>query len=595
MIYFLASIPRSGSTLLSSLLSQRPDTYVSPTSNLSAILGGTLTAIEEHPSTVASKSSDEEKYMILNSIIKAKYSDHNESFIFDKSRSWSHPTIMENMRKAQGSTPKVIATVRPIAECVASFYLISREDKDMPVEAWLKSQVAKELLNHMKDAYGGLRMGFEESPENFCLIEYDNLCNDPQKELDRISDFVGSEKIKYKPQIDQVDENDSAWDIKDLHTLGSTIKNTDPKALDVLGKKFFAYFQGGEFWNDKPEPTPIVYPIDIALEAAIHGDFKKSWNIIDQLEKDDPADDRSAFNRGWHLMQQGKLLEGHKYINRGRNEHVFGNEAISSKPLWDGKSKGTILLALECGLGDQIHGFRYAKEIKAMGNKVIIFCCPELVELFSDQFVCIQNEAVSGVHHDYHVQAMSAPLVLGHEYADVKGGSYLEKTANPIKGRVGICWSGQPKFEHQQHRLFPHELMFDTVKNLDCVSLQRDGGVEFKPEWMPQADVTDWTATRKSISECELVITSCTSIAHLAGAMGIETWIIIPILPYYLWALPSERTPYYNSVKLFRQEKYGWWEAPFIKMAKILNTKQPEQSKNFEYKLSYTLADPAFM
>jgi len=68
-----------------------------------------------------------------------------------------------------------------------------------------------------------------------------------------------------------------------------------------------------------------------------------------------------------------------------------------------------------------------------------------------------------------------------------------------------------------------------------------------------------------------LVITSCTSIAHLAGAMGVETWVIVPILPYYLWALPTNTTPHYDSVTLFRQEKYGCWEAPFMKIKSELN------------------------
>jgi hypothetical protein len=243
-------------------------------------------------------------------------------------------------------------------------------------------------------------------------------------------------------------------------------------------------------------------------------------------------------------------------------------------------------------MGDQIHGFRYAQIIKNMGNKVIVSCSSELVKLFSKNFITIQHEASSGIYHDFHVQAMSAPLVLGLEYSDLKGDSYIERTATSINGRVGVCWSGNPEFEHEQHRLFPSDLMFQTVKNLDCVSLQHDEGAELRPKWMPQADVSDWSATRKSISECEFVITSCTAVAHLAGAMGVKTWIIVPILPYYLWALNGNKTPYYDSVTLFRQEKYGWWEAPFVKIKETIN---PENSKTFEYGLSNTLAEPVFI
>ena len=102
-----------------------------------------------------------------------------------------------------------------------------------------------------------------------------------------------------------------------------------------------------------------------------------------------------------------------------------------------------------------------------------------------------------------------------------------------------------------------------AVKGYDCVSLQRDKDAELKPRWMKQVPLDDWQTTRKSISQCELVISSCTSVAHLSAAMGIETWIVVPILSYYLWALPGHKTPYYNSVTLFRQEKYEDGYVPF--------------------------------
>ena len=112
--------------------------------------------------------------------------------------------------------------------------------------------------------------------------------------------------------------------------------------------------------------------------------------------------------------------------------------------------------------------------------------------------------------------------------------------------------------------------MFDAVKEYNCVSLQRDKDSELKPKWMKQAPLDDWQTTRKSISQCELVISSCTSVAHLSAAMGIKTWVVVPILSYYLWALPGDRTPYYNSITLFRQEKYGSWKEPFIKIKEKL-------------------------
>ena len=113
--------------------------------------------------------------------------------------------------------------------------------------------------------------------------------------------------------------------------------------------------------------------------------------------------------------------------------------------------------------------------------------------------------------------------------------------------------------------------MFNMLEDYDCISLQKD---DIKiPFWMEQQPLDTWRQTRKQISRCDLVISSCTSVAHLAGAMGIETWIVVPILPYYLWALPGNTTPHYDSVTLFRQEKYGNWNAPFKTMTEQLKLK----------------------
>ena len=86
-------------------------------------------------------------------------------------------------------------------------------------------------------------------------------------------------------------------------------------------------------------------------------------------------------------------------------------------------------------------------------------------------------------------------------------------------------------------------------------------------------EMGDWLETAKLLCTLDLVITSCTGIAHLAAAMGIRTWVVVPILPYYIWALPDNTSPWYNSVKLYRQEEYGNWDAPFANIKKDLEEK----------------------
>jgi hypothetical protein len=75
------------------------------------------------------------------------------------------------------------------------------------------------------------------------------------------------------------------------------------------------------------------------------------------------------------------------------------------------------------------------------------------------------------------------------------------------------------------------------------------------------------------IEGLDKVITSCTSVAHLSAAMGKETWIISPVLPYYLWADGKDTSIWYRNVRLFRQEKFGNWDTPLAKVTKAFDTK----------------------
>jgi hypothetical protein len=85
-----------------------------------------------------------------------------------------------------------------------------------------------------------------------------------------------------------------------------------------------------------------------------------------------------------------------------------------------------------------------------------------------------------------------------------------------------------------------------------------------------------WEDTRNAIASCDLVISSCTSVSHLAAAMGVETWVVVPIMAYYLYALDGEKTPYYDSMTLFRQEVFGEWEEPFNKIKARLTAEKPQ-------------------
>ena len=102
-------------------------------------------------------------------------------------------------------------------------------------------------------------------------------------------------------------------------------------------------------------------------------------------------------------------------------------------------------------------------------------------------------------------------------------------------------------------------------------SFQRDGDlIENLPFQDLGPDLKSWEDTASHLAAMDLVITSCTSVAHMSAALGKETWVIAPIMPYYLWAVPGEKSAWYDSVRLFRQTTYGDWTEPLAQVTQAL-------------------------
>tara|TARA_R110000751_G_scaffold25989_2_gene69917 strand:+ start:108 stop:1703 length:1596 start_codon:yes stop_codon:yes gene_type:complete len=524
-------------------------------------MGAIVASFETNPATQAGQCGEDELFRTLKGVGEAKYANRKESIIIDKGRMWPSPQIMKTMSKVLNKPIKIIATVRPITECISDFYKI---DKGKDLNTWLKNS---HLIKHLIQSYDVLKAGYEKSPENFCLIEYENLCKEPQKELDRISAFLGVDTFLYSPVIDQVTENDNAWGIENLHKLNTKIVQTGQDAKEVLGDKIFAYYQGGEFWNDKPDPIRKKQPIHFQHDALMAGDFEKSKELAYKNLKNFPDDPDICFNAGWAKLSDGDVYEGYRLLDRGRQTTAWGDPFKSTQPIWKGK-KGTVLLKLERGLGDQLHQVRYARDLKKYGCTVIVSCSPQLAELIStipEVDVVVQHEAASGVYHDYFLPAMSAPIYFGYKNnEDLDGTPYIPKpNVEVVSGRVGLRWQGFSGYEHSTKRKFPTDLFFNSVKGESFISLQRDECTELRPKWVEKVRLDTWIDTAKAIASCEMLITSCTSVAHLAGAMGVKVHNIVPIVPYYLWTFPSKQTPYYDTMKLFRQTSIDNWDVPF--------------------------------
>ena len=377
------------------------------------------------------------------------------------------------------------------------------------------------------------------------------------------------------------------------------VKSQKPRPKMRMSRVDIILERAGGNMEDAEKLAKEKDKLDYQLMLAVQGKTEQAWKVVKELEQERPECNRSAFNRGWYYLSRGELKKGLTLMERGRTLGAWGNEDDLGGMFsvrWDGKQDlkdKFVLIYMEGGHGDEILNVRFVKQIIDKGAKVIIACRPTLAPLFArieGVSAVAQVDILRGVWHDYYIPSFSLAHLLGCEYEDLKGESYItpndrcvKRFSNYIKKdgfKVGIRWGGNPEFEYQQMRAFPFKGFYDAVnqEGVDLYSLQLSDASHIDVSKYNITDLeehlTDWEQTAGAIANLDLVITSCTSIAHLSAAMGKETWVIVPTMPYYVWAVPGSKSSWYDSVNLIRQEEFGNWDKPFTKVKQELEIRK---------------------
>lgn len=355
--------------------------------------------------------------------------------------------------------------------------------------------------------------------------------------------------------------------------------------LTEMLERFPSPGQAVEALKAEVSAQPIDGRLNLQVFLNAVGREEEAFAVAEELIRLAPRDSRVIFNYGWHLLKRGELQEGLACLEHGRPLNTYGHPFLkSSAPLWvPGKKQSArehVLLVLEGGFGDEIIHARFAKNLSERHHcQVTVICHPGLASLFARMpgvAAVAQREAALGIYHQSWLPGMSAALALGLEMKDLSGAPYLsadpdrkERWASRLKNasgkiKIGLRWAGNPRFEHQQMRLFPPEILFKLASEtrVQFYSFQRDNNLETLPEGIVdlQRELTDWEETAAALDNMDLVISSCTSVAHLSAALGKKTWVLTPALPYFIWAIPGSTSPWYDSVRIFRQSEFGSWK-----------------------------------
>lgn len=313
--------------------------------------------------------------------------------------------------------------------------------------------------------------------------------------------------------------------------------------------------------------------------------FDEALGVYLQMKAISLSDGTADFNASLVQLLIGDFKAG--LSGREARSNVPGLAVASFEflqPRWLGKEPldgKTILVPEDEGMGDTIQFARYVPILVAHGARVVLCVNDPVFPLLAGMSgisQCLPKSAPALPHFDLYCPIGSLPLAFATRLETIPPGiGYLPHPSETRvqawedrlsglgatgKLRVGLVWSGNPKHPNDSNRSIPLQ-MYMCLLDLDAafVSLQKEPRQEDKA-LLQQTDIidistllTDFTETSALISCLDLVITVDTSVAHLAGALGRPTWILLPYLPDWRWLLDRDDSPWYPTVRLFRQDR----------------------------------------
>ena len=275
------------------------------------------------------------------------------------------------------------------------------------------------------------------------------------------------------------------------------------------------------------------------------GDARGGWSDFESRAR--PAPDTSA------LQWQGESLQGH-----------------------------TITVIGEQGAGDQFQFLRFVQHpLLRAATRVIVTCQPEAVALLQAAgFDAVARN--TPVQTDFWTALLSLPLLLdvdadwrapdAQNYIDIPD---VTRRASPRVQRVGVVWAGNPLHRNDAVRSIPASLLHALLRThpkVTFVCMQPDADRDDIPAaaW-EKPHLRDWLATARELCTLDMLMTVDTGIAHLAGALGIPVWIMLPHVPDWRWGMHGNTTPWYPAARIFRQPARGDWSRVLTNVSAALS------------------------
>ena len=328
-------------------------------------------------------------------------------------------------------------------------------------------------------------------------------------------------------------------------------------------------------------PDPLI---NLGWLYAVVGDHEKAIAACERAVALDPNNGPAYWNMGLTTLLRGDFQRGWE-LHEWRKKCPGFRLANHPQPHWNGEplEGKTILLWYEQGLGDTIQFVRYVPMVAALGAKIVLSVQPELHRLIEGS-IPVERFAAPGQpapDADFQCALMSLPFVFKTNLQTIPGQTpYLAPAADLVERwrgriapyrdrlRVGLAWAGRVGHINDAMRsMHVRQLAPLSASGAALFSLQKWKMGLGASRADPSMPLIDWTGeladladTAALIANLDLVIAVDTAVAHLAAAMNKPVWLLLPKAPDWRWLLGRDDSPWYPSMRIFRQTTLGDWE-----------------------------------
>lgn len=386
-----------------------------------------------------------------------------------------------------------------------------------------------------------------------------------------------------------------------IDCLGKAVEE-NPRSTDMLNRLGVSLRAAGRYEEAldrfrralalEPERPEILYNLGNTLADAHRS--QEAVHVFRRLLAVKPGHVAGHVHLAFALLVLGEFEQGWKeYEWRWRIAGFPGPRYDFEEPLWTGGSlEGkTILLLAEQGLGDVLHFIRYAPLIAERGGRVMVEVPAVLDGLIARVPSVSRTLAPESPlpSFDCYQRLMSLPGVFGTTPATIparvpylaadpaRASAWTRRLEGLPRPRIGVAWRGSTQHPNDRNRScpFPDFAPVLAKPGFTFVSLQKDRRDDDEPLPPPTLDAApelrDFDDAAAAVAALDLVVAVDTAVAHLAGGLGRPVWTLLPFAPDWRWSLGREDSPWYPTMRLFRQPAPGEWRSTLAAVGRALD------------------------